>query len=106
MWGYNSVGRVAALQAACRRFESDYLHHTEVSSTIFSIFENRKLEIKENYNSYIESERFFLLSVYGHTTDALASGGDEGRERLRQASGSRQQALIRRFPNGATRQLS
>ena len=25
-WGYNSVGRVSALQAECRRFESDYLH--------------------------------------------------------------------------------
>ena len=25
----------------------------------------------------------FLLSVYGRTTDALASGGDEGRGRLR-----------------------
>ena len=54
------------------------------------IFENRKLEIKENYNSYIEigwshpslSENF-LLSVYGRTTDALASGGYEGRGRLR-----------------------
>ena len=47
-----------------------------------------------------------LLSVYGRTTDALASAGDEGRGRLRQASGSRQQALIRRFPNGATRRGS
>ena len=28
-WGYNSVGRVAALQAACRRFESDYLHQSD-----------------------------------------------------------------------------
>ena len=43
------------------------------------------------------------LSVYGRTTDALASGGYEGRGRLRQAAGSRQRALIRRFPNGATR---
>ena len=26
-WGYNSVGRVSALQAECRQFNSDYLHH-------------------------------------------------------------------------------
>ena len=47
-----------------------------------------------------------MLSVYGRTTDALASGGDEGRGRLRQAPGSRQRALIRRYPNGTTRHPS
>ena len=83
-------------------------------ATLF--FENRELEIKENYNSYTrrigrrdpfrDEEASFLLSVYGRTTDALASGGDEGRGRLRQATGSRQQALIRGFPNGATRRES
>ena len=54
-------------------------------------FENRKLEIKENYNSYDEigwrnpslRGNNFLLSVYGRTTDALASVGYEGRGRLR-----------------------
>ncbi len=45
-------------------------------------FENRKLEIKENYNVN-EINKIFLLSVYGRTTDALASGGYEGRGRLR-----------------------
>ncbi len=34
--------------------------------------------------------------------DALALGGDEGRSTLRKVVGSREQALIRRFPNGAT----
>jgi hypothetical protein len=34
--------------------------------------------------------------------DALASGGDEGRGTLRKAMGSREQALIRGYPNGAT----
>ena len=56
------------------------------------LFENRKLEIKENYNSYNEidnpkglssARKNFLLSVYGRTTDALASVGYEGRGRLR-----------------------
>ena len=34
--------------------------------------------------------------------DALAPTGDEGRGKLRKASGSRKQALIRRCPNGET----
>ena len=37
--------------------------------------------------------------------DALAGRGDEGRTRLRKASGSCQEALIRGFPNGATRHV-
>ena len=35
--------------------------------------------------------------------DALASGGDEGRGKLRKAPGNCKQVLIRRYPNGATR---
>ena len=35
--------------------------------------------------------------------DALAPEDDEGRGKLRKASGSRKQALIRGFPNGETR---
>ncbi len=35
--------------------------------------------------------------------DALASGGEEGRGKLRKASGNCKQVLIRRCPNGATR---
>ncbi len=34
--------------------------------------------------------------------DALAPGGDEGRGTLREATGSRERALIRGYPNGAT----
>ena len=34
-------------------------------------------------------------------TDALALEGDEGRARLRKVSGSRQETLIRKYPNGA-----
>ena len=34
--------------------------------------------------------------------DALAGRGDEGRTRLRKASGSCQEALNRGYPNGAT----
>jgi len=39
----------------------------------------------------------------GHTVDALARCGDEGRGELRKALGSRTQAVIQRYPNGATR---
>ena len=46
------------------------------------IFENWKLEIKENYN-VSRFNKIFLLSVYGRTMDALALGGYEGRGRLR-----------------------
>ena len=38
------------------------------------------------------------------TVDALASGGEEGRGKLRKAPGNCKQVLIRRYPNGATRQ--
>jgi len=34
--------------------------------------------------------------------DAKASGGEEGRGRLRKATGSCERALIRGIPNGAT----
>ena len=111
----------------CARRGTFDILRTRSLETAGAIFEKRQLETKENYNSYDEigrtrvrpiSEKSLgqggeeaggsrrpavLLSVYGRTTDALASGGDEGRGRLRQAPGSRQQALIRGFPNGATR---
>ena len=35
--------------------------------------------------------------------DALALGGDEGRDKLRSAAGRGKYSLIRGFPNGATR---
>ena len=49
------------------------------------IFDKWQLEIKENYNVYrdLRGNKYFLLSVYGRTMDALASGGYEGRGRLR-----------------------
>ena len=34
--------------------------------------------------------------------DALALDADEGRGKLRKATGSRKQVLIRRYPNGGT----
>ena len=40
-----------------------------------------------------------------HRVDALAPYADEGRGKLRKATGSRKQASIRRYPNGETRYL-
>ena len=44
-----------------------------------------------------------ISSREGRLVDALASRGDEGRGTLRKATGSREQALIRGYPNGETR---
>ena len=44
------------------------------------------------------------LSNKRHGADALAPEADEGRGKLRKAAGSCIQALIRRYPNGETRQ--
>ena len=41
------------------------------------------------------------LSYKERRVNALASGAEEGRGKLRKATGSRKQTLIRRFPNGA-----
>ena len=38
--------------------------------------------------------------------DALALGGDEGRDKLRKAAGRSKYPLIRGCPNGATHRLS
>ena len=42
------------------------------------------------------------MNNQGQLVDALAIYGEEGRGKLRKASGSRKQALIRRYPNGET----
>ena len=41
----------------------------------------------------------------GRLVDALAIRGEEGRGRLRKATGSCQHTLIRRYPNGETHLL-
>jgi hypothetical protein len=42
--------------------------------------------------------------LQGLTVDALAPSAEEGRGSLRKVSGSREQASIREYPNGETRQ--
>ena len=44
-------------------------------------------------------------SYKGRTEDALASGGDEGRGKLRKCAGIRKREMIRMYPNGTTWQV-
>ena len=53
----------------------------------------------------IQIEKNTERRLQERTVDALASGGDEGRGKLRQAPGNCKQVLIRRYPNGATRHV-
>ena len=46
----------------------------------------------------------YRSSCKGRKGNALALGADEGRDKLRKATGSRKWALIRGYPNGETRQ--
>ena len=57
-----------------------------------TLMTNQNLQVNFNWSSYKE-----------HRANALAPGADEGRGKLRKASGRRTQPLIRRYPNGATR---
>ena len=44
-------------------------------------------------------------SYKGRTEDALASGGEEGRGKLRKCAGIRKREMIRTYPNGTTWQV-
>ena len=54
------------------------------------------------HNSSCDSKHM-RRRIQERTVDALASGGDEGRGKLRKALGNCKQVLIRGYPNGATR---
>ena len=49
------------------------------------------------YKGSLEKE-----SYKGRTGDALAPGGEEGRDKLRKSAGIGKYELIRRYPNGTT----
>ena len=56
-------------------------------------------------NNWSQDQNRRKSSYKEHRVDALAPYADEGRGKLRKATGSRKQAPIRRYPNGGTRQL-
>ena len=66
------------------------------------VAKQRKLLVIEN--NWSQDQATKKSSYKEHRVDALAPYADEGRGKLRKASGSRKQALIRRHPNGGTRQ--
>ena len=66
----------------------------------YDIMERTKQEYKsENTRT---SKSTHMRSRQGRMGDALALGGEEGRDKLRKAAGRRKWPLIRGCPNGAT----
>ena len=57
---------------------------------------SRRFNPKKKFSEFLRS------SYKEHRADALALGADEGRGKLRKATVSRKQALIRGYPNGGT----
>ena len=60
---------------------------------------------KQFYQIWSQDQATKKSSYKEHRVDALAPYADEGRGKLRKATGSRKQASIRRYPNGETRQV-
>ena len=79
-----------AQQETKRRFKKGQLQQSE------------RTEVRKN--NWSQDRATKKSSYKEHRVDALAPYADEGRGKLRKASGSRKQALIRRYPNGETRQ--
>ena len=75
--------------ARVKRFKYNYRVKTTISKKESS-FETHKEE-NERWSSYKERKG-----------NALALGAEEGRSKHRNATGSSQHALIRRYPNGGT----
>ena len=68
------------------------------------IGDRRKAKEEERFN-WSQDRATKKSSYKEHRVDALAPYAEEGRGKLRKATGSRKQALIRRHPNGETRQV-
>ena len=60
---------------------------------------------EENRTNWSQDQATKKSSYKEHRVDALAPYAEEGRGKLRKATGSRKQAPIRRHPNGETRQV-
>ena len=65
---------------------------------------NQKVEVERSSN-WSQDQATKKSSYKEHRVDALAPYADEGRGKLRKATGSRKQASIRRYPNGGTRRV-
>ena len=70
---------------------------------VVEITSTRLSEEQRSHARKMRSAKRRKSSYKGHTADALAFSDDEGRGKLRKVMGSRKQALIHGYPNGATR---
>ena len=60
--------------------------------------------LRDEYMSFVAFPSQLRSSYKGRRADALAPGAEEGRDKLRKAAGRSKYPLIRRYPNGETRQ--
>ncbi len=97
-----------------QRLESSFVSLVPPSPVLNA---NEQFALKRRYSGMSKLCRMRQSARYGACTDArlsekehkgnaLASGAEEGRDKLRKASGSGTYASIRRYPNGETRQSS
>ena len=87
--------KCSAFHARDRRFvETPPPRHTPSPAS--------KLASPEMFRRAFPSQRWSRLQ--GRRADALAPGAEEGRDKLRKAAGRSKYPLIRRYPNGETRQ--
>ena len=77
----------------CR--ESGYLKKKQFSERELKQFKRTRTGKKKQESSSEEE----------HKVDALASGADEGRDKLRKAAGSSKYTEIRRYPNWGTTRM-
>ena len=64
-----------------------------------------QIEDLDKSSNWSQDHKTKKSSYKEHRVDALAPYAEEGRGKLRKATGSRKQAPIRRHPNGETRQV-
>ena len=103
MWGCSSVGRAPALQAGGQEFDSPHLHQSqfwEASNDFSKVtlvtkvpwklnIEDIKLIFLEFFRNWVKILRISYnsenqgSSYKEHRVNALASGADEGRDKLR-----------------------
>ena len=73
---------------------------------LWTAISRQRVKVRSSVNIHLACDSKKIHSerrLQERTEDAKASGGEEGRGKLRKAPGNCKQVLIRRYPNGATR---
>ena len=95
--GLAQLARAPALQAGGQRFESVILHSPHIEEEIFDILTHKTVSKRLCFFDWVKSQitadsmSYFPLATaevngerkLGRLVDALALGGDEGRDKLR-----------------------